>query len=225
MKHFQEQDLPNYGIIECDLEQEELDHLWKIVRKYSPKAEWDGNRLISLEDKDTKQWTLEDDEEMFQQKCLMPCVDKYLEVYGVPFKHKTSHYHQLALTRLWCRASNQGDYQSLHDHQGIFTFVVWLKIPFDAEEERSLQPGFRPEAADFVLVYPDTCGQLQKKSFVLGPTAEGKMLFFPSDINHIVYPHYTTKEYRLSIAGDVVLSSIAPQGLINPVSEAFDFYR
>ena len=208
--------LPNFGIIECKLEQEEVDYLWKIVRKYSPKSEWDGNRLISLEDKNSKQWALTDDDHIFQEKCLIPCTDKYLEVYGPPFKMKTSHFQQLTLTRLWCRASTQGDYQSLHDHQGVFTFVVWLKIPLDAEEERSLQPGFRPEAADFVLVYPDTCGQLQKKNFVLGPTAEGRMLFFPSDINHMVYPHYTTEEYRLSIAGDVVLDSINSQGLINP---------
>ena len=100
-----------------------------------------------------------------------------------------------------------------------------MTVPFEGKDERQIQAGFRPEASDFVLVYPDTCGQLQKRNFVLGKGAEGKMLFFPSDINHIVYPHYTTKEYRLSIAGDVVLSSIAPQGLINPVSEAFDFYR
>ena len=37
---------------------------------------------------------------------------------------------------------------------------------------------------------------------------EGKIVFFPSDINHIVYPHFTTTEYRISIAGDIVLNSL-----------------
>ena len=36
-----------------------------------------------------------------------------------------------------------GDYQSIHDHQGIFTFVVWLKIPFDSEEESMIQLWFQ----------------------------------------------------------------------------------
>ena len=39
------------------------------------------------------------------------------------------------------------------------------------------------------------------------------MLFFPSDINHIVYPHFTTQDYRVlqelidRFPGDVSLSS------------------
>ena len=53
---------------------------------------------------------------------------------------------------------------------------------------------------------------------MLGKGAEGKMLFFPSDLNHIVYPHFTTTEYRISLAGDVALSSLAAGQVLNPVS-------
>ena len=148
-----------------------------------------------------------------------PCTEKYFETYGCPFKLKTTHSHELAFSRFWCRASLDGDYQSIHDHQGIFTFVVWLTVPFEGKDERQIQAGFRPEASDFVLVYPDTCGQLQKRNFVLGKGAEGKMLFFPSDINHIVYPHYTTQEYRIALAGDVALNSMALGSPINPVED------
>ena len=57
---------------------------------------------------------------------------------------------------------------------------------------------------------------IPKRSWVLGKRAEGKMLFFPSDLNHIVYPHYTTTEYRVALAGDVAMNSMAPTRLINP---------
>ena len=134
-------------------------------------------------------------------------------------RHKTTHLHELAFSRFWCRASTDGDYQSIHDHQGVFTFVVWLSIPFEGADERKVQAGFRPEASDFVLVYPDTCGQLQKRNFVLGKGAEGKMLFFPSDINHIVYPHYTTKDYRIALAGDIALNSLAVGEVLNPIED------
>ena len=53
------------------------------------------------------------------------------------------------------------------------------------------------------------------------------MLFFPSDLNHIVYPHYTTTEYRVALAGDVAMNSLSPtaQILIEKVSPTRnDFY-
>ena len=218
MKYCEPAELPNFGVIEAELEQEDIDYLWKLVHKYSHNAKWEGNRLISIEE-DFKQFPLNDDDNLFQNNVLRPCTDKYFETYGCPFKQKTPHTHELAFSRFWCRASLAGDYQSIHDHQGIFTFVVWLTVPFEGADERQVQAGFRPEASDFVLVYPDTCGQLQKRNFVLGKGAEGKMLFFPSDINHIVYPHYTTQEYRIALAGDVALNSTALGSLINPIED------
>ena len=218
MKYCEPSELPNFGVIEAELDQEDIDYLWKLVHKYSHNAKWEGNRLISIEE-DFKQFPLNDDDNLFQNNVLRPCTDKYFETYGCPFKQKTTHTHELAFSRFWCRASLDGDYQSIHDHQGIFTFVVWLTVPFEGADERQVQAGFRPEASDFVLVYPDTCGQLQKRNFVLGKGAEGKMLFFPSDINHIVYPHYTTQEYRIALAGDVALNSTALGSLINPIED------
>ena len=212
-------DLPNYGVLECELEDSEVDYLWKLVHKYSKGCTWDGNRLLSIENIDNKQFSLTDDEGIFQNQVLMPLAQSYFETYGTPFKLKSTHYHLPTFSRFWCRVSKDGDYQSIHDHQGIFSFVIWLKIPFDGEEERAVQPGFRPEAGDFVLCYPDTCGQIQKRNWVLGKNAEGKMLFFPSDINHIVYPHYTSTEYRVALAGDIVFDSMSPTQPINPDRE------
>ena len=189
--------------------------MWTLVHKYAPSAKWEGNRLLEI-DQENKQFALCDDDELFQNNVLMPAAQTYFETYGTPYKHKTTHHHIPTFNRFWCRVSKDGDYQSIHDHQGIFTFVVWLKIPFEGEEERQVQAGFRPEAGDFVLCYPDTCGQYQKRSWVLGKRAEGKMLFFPSDLNHIVYPHYTTTEYRVALAGDVAMNSMAPTEAINP---------
>ena len=56
-------------------------------------------------------------------------------------------------------------------------------------------------------IYPDTCGQLMKKHYRLNPDMDGMMIFFPSDMNHLVYPHFTTDEWRISIAGDIALNS------------------
>ena len=219
MKNPKAVDLPNFGVLECDLGQSEIDYLWEKVKKYTPEATWEGNTCVDAGKMEDKQFAINDDENIFTEKVLIPMTENYFSAYGTPFKHKSSHFHQMTFSRFWGRLSKDGDYQSIHDHQGVFTFVVWLRIPFEGKVERKIQPGFRPEAGDFVLVYPDTCGALQKRTWVLGPGAEGKMLFFPSDLNHIVYPHYSTEEYRISLAGDICLNSIMPSGLINPSAD------
>ena len=42
-------DLPNFGILECDLDKEMIDYLWKLVHSYSPNVKWEGRRLIEFE--------------------------------------------------------------------------------------------------------------------------------------------------------------------------------
>tara|TARA_B100002019_G_C21075439_1_gene501133 strand:+ start:77 stop:724 length:648 start_codon:yes stop_codon:yes gene_type:complete len=208
-------DLPNPGVLQAELDKDQVDDLWKTIHKSSPdSASWDGNTLLDI-DTHSKQWSMSDDG-TFQKNVLMPMVEEYFKQFDVPFSHKTSNYHGLVLNRLWTRASTEGDYQSLHDHQGVFTFVVWMKVPFDGEDEHTVQGGFRPYASDFGLVYTNTCGSLSKQHWTLTPKMEGTILLFPSDINHIVYPHFTTKEYRISVAGDIALNSHAPSDVINP---------
>ena len=51
-------DLPNYGVLECELEDKEIDYLWKLVHKYSRGAKWEGNRLLSVDNIDDKQFYL-----------------------------------------------------------------------------------------------------------------------------------------------------------------------
>ena len=65
MKQPKAVDLPNYGVLECELEEEDINNLWKLVHKYSPNAKWEGNRLLEI-DQENKQFALCDDDELFQ---------------------------------------------------------------------------------------------------------------------------------------------------------------
>ena len=46
MKEPKVADLPNFGVLECELDKEEVDYLWKLVKKYAVGAKWDGNTCI-----------------------------------------------------------------------------------------------------------------------------------------------------------------------------------
>ena len=46
---FKDVTLPNQGIYQVTLDKSDVDHIWHIVKKYSPEhVKWDGNRLVPV---------------------------------------------------------------------------------------------------------------------------------------------------------------------------------
>ena len=43
--------------------------------------------------------------------------------------------------------------------------------------------------------------------YEMSPEMEGIMLFFPSELNHAVYPFYNCDEERISISGNLMLDT------------------
>ena len=115
--------LPNHGYVQGVLKKSERDYLWNLIGE------------IDITDERKKQKQLTDIDNEFANTVLMPYVQTYVNEYGVPFKLNSTHSHDLCLSRFWSRISTEGDYQSIHDHQSVFTFVIWLKIPFDGNKE------------------------------------------------------------------------------------------
>ena len=195
------------GVLDTKLEGDNLELTWDIIKKYSPKsAVWSGNELVSI-DTDDKQWELTDPDNKWENTILRPAVAKYAERWGMPCRSVTTHFHGLSFNRFWCRASTVGDYQSLHHHESVLSFVVWMNIPFNSRIERNIQPGFRPSAGDFALYYTDSIGQVQEMTWHISKECNGQMIVFPSAWKHAVWPHFSTEDYRISIAGDVAINS------------------
>jgi len=212
-------DPQNFGVVRSKLDSDNLAMVWELVKRNSPKsAKWDNNRLLDIETHD-KQWAIRDPDRKFENNVLRPCIDAYINHYGLPCKTKTTHTHDIVFNRLWCRASTRHDYHSLHDHKSILTFILWLNVPVDSRIEKNIEYGFRPEAGEVVLTYSDITGSHRKMNFDLSPENNGQMIVFPSDINHCVYPTHTTDEYRLSVAGDISLSSLDIHKIIDPESD------
>ena len=200
--------LPNYGVLEIKLKQTHIDLLYSYIKESAYEGyKFEGNTVISHA-KDN-QWSLIDREGIFEEEVLRPSIQKYVEQWGWPYKHKTTQAHDFEFNRFWTRITTSEQYQSLHDHQGVFSFNIWLQIPTDWREEQEGDLGFaHPEASDFIFTYTDTLGTIRTNNYKLSKEMEGTMILFPSDLNHAVYPSYTNpKGYRISVSGDLSLSS------------------
>ena len=211
-------ELPNYAVLDVTLDKNVLDHLHHLVEKYEP-------------DDAKQQWMLIDDDNRFQKEVLNPIIQEYVSDYGFPEKLKTTHIHDLTFQKFWANYTGKGEYQALHNHDAIWSFVIWLKLPAVANVEQSVKDAMHPDAGDFILTYSDIIGRTRKVNWKLEKQYnEGHMLLFPSDLYHAVYPHFQTDEKRLSLAGDIVINSnvvtdIYDQGMLLGPSNSQEFLK
>ena len=211
-------ELPNYAVLDVTLDKNVLDHLHHLVEKYEP-------------DDAKQQWMLIDDDNRFQKEVLNPIIQEYVADYGFPEKLKTTHIHDLTFQKFWANYTGKGEYQALHNHDAIWSFVIWLKLPAVANDEQSVKEAMHPDAGDFILTYSDIIGRTRKVNWKLEKQYnEGHMLLFPSDLYHAVYPHFQTDEKRLSLAGDIVINSnvvtdIYDQGMLLGPSNSQEFLK
>ena len=205
-------------MLDVTLEKNVLDHLHHLVEKYEP-------------DDAKQQWMLIDDDNRFQKEVLNPIIQEYVTDYGFPEKLKTTHIHDLTFQKFWANYTGKGEYQALHNHDAIWSFVIWLKLPAVANDEQSVKEAMHPDAGDFILTYSDIIGRTRKVNWKLEKQYnEGHMLLFPSDLYHAVYPHFQTDEKRLSLAGDIVINSnvvtdIYDQGMLLGPSNSQEFLK
>jgi hypothetical protein len=111
------------------------------------------------------------------------------------------------ISGLWANFMKKGEFNPLHNHFGALSFVIWLDIPYNIEEEFAQQASkdaIMKSAGCFEFAYTDALGMISMEMFKADKTFEGKMLMFPSQIKHAVYPFFTSDKYRISIAGNVL---------------------
>ena len=106
------------------------------------------------------------------------------------------------LEKIWVNFQEKHQFNPLHSHTGIFSFVIWMDIPYKLEDEYNLpwvKGSNSPRASNFMFV--DSMGMTTPlevdKSF------EGVCCFFPSSLKHMVYPFYTSNLKRVSISGNI----------------------
>ena len=87
--------------------------------------------------------------------------------------------------------------------------LVWLNIPYDYREaEKDNESSHLMQ--EIQLIYPSTTGIMLKKNWRLDRSSmEGRMIFFPSQISHMVYPHHTWDMERSTVSTVYVLQVIS----------------
>ena len=112
----------------------------------------------------------------------------------------------LKLDSCWVNFQRKYEFNPNHYHDGDYSFVWWINIPYNLQEELSLEfvkNSGNPSASIFSFTYVDLSGMPNYYSIPLDKKDEGMLVLFPAKLTHNVYPFYTSDEYRISISGNL----------------------
>lgn len=202
---------PVTPFIELNLEKEIIDYLWKIINKSETE---DINHKKYLAGNISKSYLLKDIDDFFFESVCIPLIKHFRannfgkDPNSFNLSFKNDHQIIFTLNSLWVNYQYKTEFNPYHDHGGVYSFAIWLKIPYDSKEQQKL-PIFEDlndnnkKAGDFEFEYHDSLGGIRNISYKLSKNYEGTMLFFPAKLRHCVYPFYGTDEPRISIAGNL----------------------
>ena len=192
----------NLGWLEYELSKDELDYAWKCIenKKQSMTSLLAGNIDSSFKLEDTNDWFFTN------------CITKLLNAYGQNFKNlgediPNSNFHPYYMRSWWVNFQKQCEFNPLHNHFGVYSFVIFMKIPIDYEEQNKGNETNCPCKSAFQFSYTSIMGEIKIEDYHLSPKDEGKMLFFPSGLHHQVYPFYNSDKERITISGNIAINT------------------
>jgi hypothetical protein len=109
------------------------------------------------------------------------------------------------LKELWVNFQQKHEFNPPHDHFGIISFVIWLKVPFNMKDEHKSSPGSVSNnnvSGRFCFQYTNSLGDICSHYIDADQTMENKIAMFSGKMKHSVFPFYSSDEYRISVAGN-----------------------
>ena len=196
---------PNLGWLEKKLSDKEMEYLWRCIdnRKGSKKSTLAGQIHESNILIDKSDW--------FFNHTIKPLCIKYTQEFSnvgddIPVNQK----HPYFLNSFWVNYQKQGEFNPNHHHDGVYSFVIWMKIPTKHFEQNINPISFKSNShliSTFQFIHLDILGQMKSYTYELNPEREGTMLFFPAKLKHCVHPFYNCDKDRISISGNIALNT------------------
>ena len=145
---------------------------------------------------------------------LLPTLQQAAQRYYEEYNDGTAHTEYIGPHKdVWINFQKKNEYNPPHNHQGDLSFVIWVDIPFDREQELAHFKRLNTRAAErnapgsfnFLMPNPtqSDLGGILLCNIPLDKSYEGKGVMFHSSVVHMVYPFLLSDGRRISIAGNL----------------------
>ena len=196
----------NLGWLDYKLNSQEMDYVWRCISNKK-------NRVNStLAGHISGSYILEDKSSWFYLNTLLHLIKLYDSEFPSNRNARipTNQFHPYTLHRWWVNYQKKHEYNPFHNHTGVFSFVIWMKIPYKSKDQLNIPIARDSNYASngsFALHFIDILGQQRSHHYHLNPEDEGRMLFFPSQLHHCVYPFFECDEDRITVSGNILLNT------------------
>ena len=195
----------NVGYIYDKLDAKAMNRLKSYIK--NKKDRMNDNLAGNIE----SSFSLEDKDNWFFKNSLLPLIKQYspdhLKAIVPSVLTQNCPY---VLNTIWVNFQNKYEFNPVHNHSGIFSFVVWMEIPSSFKKEKELKfikDSNSPCPNTFEFIFTNILGQVSTERFYLEPEHKGNILLFPSKLLHQVYPFYSSNKKRVSISGNIAIDS------------------
>ena len=132
-----------------------------------------------------------------------PEVTEYVSKY----KDTLNPIPPIKLETTWVNHMKKHEFNPLHRHGGLFSFVVFIQIPYDLSEEDKVFPDTPDKKTSRLgFVFNEPLAGPEEITLDVDESFIGKMVLFDAKLPHIVYPFYTSNECRITASGNVVFA-------------------
>jgi hypothetical protein len=131
-------------------------------------------------------------------------------------KQVKTHLNHGSLTmadQCWVNFQRAGEFNPIHKHAGIFSWVIWLEIPYMIKDQQEYGPGLASNtqvAGSFEFSYNDALGWQKQLHLGADTTWRNRMALFPSMQHHAVYPFYGRDQVRITASGNLIFNGVLP---------------
>ena len=196
---------PNFGWLEKKLSSVEMDYLWRCVNNCGKS--WKDNLVGQIHESNE----LTDKSDWFFINTLKPLMFEYrIRFDNLGKRSPITGRHPYFLEKMWVNFQKKNEFNPIHNHSGVYSFVIWMKIPTKHSEQNKNPISSRANThkiSVFQFSYLNTLGEICFYNYEMNPENEGTILFFPSKLHHSVYPFYNCDEDRISISGNISINT------------------
>jgi hypothetical protein len=115
----------------------------------------------------------------------------------------------LGMMDAWVNFQEKYEFNPVHDHSGLYSFVIWLDVPYDMEDEDNSPLMINAEEHNKVSGKFGFLHNRNSRTYThylpVDKSWNNRMAFFPSRLQHLVYPFYTSDKYRISVSGNLAI--------------------
>jgi hypothetical protein len=139
---------------------------------------------------------------------IMPMAMTYLMENNLLDRIPNNKNLPLFLGEPWVNLQKKNEFNPIHRHKGVLSYVIWVKIPYELDEEDNMFSKVEnPKTSRFEFQYTNILGTIMAQSVDIDKNSEGTICMFPAELSHCVYPFYTSDDYRITVSGNVLLKA------------------